>query len=331
LFLLTFSENSKCRYHENKANRGKVLMLKRYSWQKQMGQSLIEYVVSGTLIGGVCIAGLMIAGNGMNDQLKGLKADLEKNNGSAADIQAMASLKGITTAPDKNGLSTVTIKLSSGAEITLEKYPADLNKSIATSGANGTTEMLLANMDSVLSQLYAAENLTPEQTNFLIALSNQGHKMADILKQAESIAASTGDSKLVNNTVANMGWASWAGYGAESGQFLELYNLAETSGALADPTAKSVVSTLVSQILNISNAAETGSYSFMWSNDFSPITQQDFLDFTAGYLNESGMLETTPSSIDSLLKLDPSMLVHQDSAGICTVGGSTDSGTQCGT
>ncbi|HEY9686008.1 MAG TPA: hypothetical protein V6C52_03440 [Coleofasciculaceae cyanobacterium] len=308
-----------------------MLMLKRYFWQKQTGQSLIEYVVSGTLIGGVCIAGLMITGKDLNDQLKGLTADMKKSTGnSTINANAIASSsKGVTTAPDKKGLSTVTIKLSSGEEITLDQYPADLSKSIATSGANGTTEMLLANLDSFVSQIKAADNLTPEQSSILAALSNQGHMMADMIKKGEILAASTGDPLAVAESVGALGWTPNGGYHGESQAFLDLYNQADTSGVLADPAVKSVVSTLVSQILNVSNAAETAAWYIQGTS--TSVTVEDFWAVTTRDLNESGLSEMTPTSIDSLLNLDPAMLVHEDSAGICTVGGKTDTGTSCGT
>ncbi|HEY9686007.1 MAG TPA: hypothetical protein V6C52_03435 [Coleofasciculaceae cyanobacterium] len=302
-------------------------MLKRYFWQKQTGQSLIEYVVSGALIGAVCIVGLMITGKDLNDQLKGLTADMKKSTGnSTINANAIASsLKGVTTAPDEKGLSTVTIKLSSGEEITLEQYPADLNKSVATSGANGTTEMLLANFDSFVYQVKAADNLTPEQNNILAALSNQGHKMADIIKKGEILAASTGDPKEVSGVVWSLGWSPSMGYFDDSKPLLDLYNQADTSGALADPAVKSVVSTLVSQILNISNGVETAAWSL--ASESPSITLEDFWNIAARDLNETGL--TTPSTTDSLLSLGPSMVVHQDSAGICAAGSGKDSGKKC--
>jgi hypothetical protein len=68
--------------------------------------------------------------------------------------------------------------LQNGIEINLEGYPNNLQETITTVGANGTTDILLASLRNLAEQLMEKGQITPEQESRLIELANKGHEVA---------------------------------------------------------------------------------------------------------------------------------------------------------
>jgi hypothetical protein len=80
---------------------------------------------------------------------------------------------------------TVTIRLSDGTMLTLQNVPTSLHKSVETVGSNGTTELLLANLNDLIIQLEGAGKMEPEDLLLLKNLANQGHRLAEFQRALE--------------------------------------------------------------------------------------------------------------------------------------------------
>jgi Flp pilus assembly pilin Flp len=284
------------------------------------GQSMTEYVVIGALVCVMAVGSMLLMGGTVTNIFEKMFSSSSGNPGqSGIQTTALNSTSSSTVA----GTQSLSITLSSGKQINLSNYPSDLSTAIQVSGGNGTTELLLANLDTVIRHLQATENLTSEQASLLIQLSSQGHHMADMLKQAETIASTTGDTSAIYSLTGPLSPTCDCAEG-QAIILQDLYDQAAASGALADPVANRLVSTLTGQILAIGQAAGWTTSDFKSTG--TPLNYADLQSSMSSKLAEWGWDE---NSSESVLALGASVVVHEDSSGICTMGSGTDSGTDC--
>lgn len=305
------------------------------------GQSLAEYGIIIVMVAVAGIAGLMLIGQSIQGEMAAMLGG--QVNGSQAVNPSSASVSsppGSTPAPNTassvgtpspasnpvplSGATTVTFQTADGKTFSLPGYPQDLSKSVLTAGANGTTSLLANQLQAIAKQLLDGGEIDQAQHTGLIGLANQGHRLAEILKLAESTAttASTnsfhssnvvfdGKTMNVNKLAALVGDQKWTHAPSltqssvnedapELMTFINLYIAAENNGTLADPAVKTVVESLSSQIVSINYA--------MW--------------------NGMGAIESGLPPAE-LTKNVASQLTHQNSAGICTTGNAQDSGIHC--
>lgn len=250
-------------------------------------------------------------------------------NTSGLQVQSLGSLPAGTTVPGGSSTSAsptsgvpvsasgtsagpnninVTITLSSGQQVQLT-MPNNLGQPVETSGANGTTTLLLSALEQLAQDMQAAGAINAVQASSLKDLANQGHRIAEIERTIEDFAAGLGPGD-------QMGSASimfeWMGYnkdilarevssgGSEMRHFKQLYQDAVDQGALNDPAAKAVVEQLVSYIELLGNAFYDATF---WADNAKELNER-----TAGTVSQ---------------KTDLS------SSSICATGGGTDSGIQC--
>ncbi|HEY9685795.1 MAG TPA: hypothetical protein V6C52_02340 [Coleofasciculaceae cyanobacterium] len=304
--------------------------------QQHSGQGLTEYsLIAGVLVL-VAVGGMLLLGQNLND-IFGNMLSSSAGTVNASGTQTIAA----APSPPVAGTQSLSITLSSGQQVQLSNYPADLTNSIQTNGANGTTELLLANMDSVIQQLQATANLTPAQADILLQLSNQGHEMANVEKLLEgALADANGDASVFNQTSFTyqgldysnpwdlsvlIGYhPGWGGDEELAVNFRALYDQAVSQGTLNDPVAQQTVSVLVNQIANIANGVESAVYGMYWN-------QGSISNFSENVISTLGERDASLgiNTQTSLADLSFSTITDQDSAGICAVGKGTDSGTNC--
>ncbi len=164
------------------------------------GQSLSEYLLLGGLITIVSIAALLMLAGDFSASLPELLDRIFNGGGNGLASSAMANASSKSSSSylpsqyaETEGLGPVQFTLSNGSTITLEEYPRDIPSVVETAGGNGTTEILLANLEEIIRQLIEAEEITPEQANSLMDLSNAGHEVAFVQKEYEDILISTPD------------------------------------------------------------------------------------------------------------------------------------------
>lgn len=279
---------------------------------------MLEYCVIGTLVLLGCLFTVMSFGGNFNGYLLGLKSDLSKHANSAQTVQVSNSGP-VTAAVLGAGFQDVTVQLSDSSTVSLQNYPTDINKSLQTAGANGTTTVLAQQLQSLAEQLMAQGKLTPDQGNQLIALANKGYDMAAAEKVVEAAAlASNGDKTAFHDTpvvfqgqtMTAMSAAMLVGTSQEglqgklSTDFNSILSQVQSSGALSDPAVQQLVGSLSGNITTIG---------------------QQFLSRT-GAVNNATATGSTPESI---LSLQGAQTTNQDSTVICGTGDGTSNGSSC--
>ncbi|HEY9687496.1 MAG TPA: hypothetical protein V6C52_11010 [Coleofasciculaceae cyanobacterium] len=294
------------------------------------GQGLAEYTLAGALILLLAIPVLMLFGNNLNAVFAGMLSSSDQKVAVAAPVTttSTAPTASPTSSTQGNGLTSITTV--NGTVISLPNNPTGISKTVATSGANGTTTLLASQIESIAQQLLAAGELTPAQYSTLTALSNQGHTIAQVEAAIEKLAANSTDSVsfmagtsqypeltgLATGEInLNIGYHTGAidptlvtdplgSIDIATGPtkvFLQLYQDALNSGALNDPAVKQQIDSLASEIGYLSEVAMDGAQDIKWGTIPPSQLQQQYV----------------------------SDATHWDSKQICTTGNGTDSGTQC--
>ena len=109
-----------------------------------------------------------------------------------------------SSASSTAGTTNLSIKTSSGSTINVDNYPTDLQKTILTLGANGTSKVLSDTILKLAEQQLAAGVINQEQYNTLVALSNQGHYLAEHAGAIQTAAVDSTDGTITP-------WSSYRG------------------------------------------------------------------------------------------------------------------------
>lgn len=246
------------------------------------------------------------------------------------------------------------ITLDNGSTIDLSEYPQDIPTSLSTSGANGTTEKILGNLQILTRELASTGKITPAQAGMLNDLANKGHEIAELERMIETAAQnSNGDrAAFLNATIQLQGQTQTLGradiasqlgfaydyqtgeiyYAPESllGTFLELRTQAENNGSLNDPQVRQTVNSMVNQIVNIANGVETTVY-FIQTDTTQNIANfneqiQDYMTREQQTFADAGTSTITPLSLNGQ---SASSATHSNSGTICTTGNGQDNGSAC--
>lgn len=296
--------------------------------RKNAGQSLTEYTLIGLAIAVLLVPALTLLGKNINAQFQNMLA----SPGTFKAIATNNSQPGGSLGQSESGNSSqsLTVTLSNGKTITLSTYPKDIRNYVSTTGSNGGTEILANTLIATAEQLLAAGEMDKAQYNDLVALANQGHKIASIEKAVEDAAHNLppgeklswetqvtweGQQLTAYDLYLKIGYfyvtkndLQTTGYlneteraGTDVKQLQTLYQNALSSGALSDPSVQTLVSGLTTDIASMS-------YDFI-------VAMNQLVD---GSLSPSQLNESLASQ-----------LTHSDSADICKTGSATDSGIQC--
>lgn len=303
---------------------------------KAPGNTLPEYVVIGCSVLLVAIVVVMNFGGTLNDWLGGLHLQMGTSvaaTGSfAAQQQAAAAAqasKNITSV-SRTG-NTIKLTAKDGTVTELALTIGDLKESIVTNGANGTTKILSQKLMDAIQKLKDEGKIDDSQANQLAALANNGFRLADIEKMIEQTASKSGSTsdfnsqtisyngkqyspvqlanmlgrdgqspKIVGQDVLNEGLIDQYG-GSELLRFVSEYNQVQSTGAMKDPEVKSVVDSLVTEIVYTAELVEAG----------------------ASQVNAGN---AQPSSFTSDMG---SKVTYLDSSQICTAGGGNSGSGSC--
>lgn len=302
-----------------------IKMQNGYSCRAHQGQGILEYSLIGVLVLFICVGTLEILNGGMGKALQKLWDDMESRQRPAVAITNPPS--GSSQSSSNEGLKFVTFK---GTTITLPGTVNNMEKSIETLGANGTTKILANSLEALIEKLVAKKEISRKQSQSLIYLANSGHALAKMHKLTEDAIANTStieEYRAVIENIPALVDLSEEGYhhhnigcyypheadplepGVElqlfgvTGDFLRAYHQAVASGALNDPAVRVVVETLTRKISNLSTVA---SHTFE-SLAHNEISHGDVSGFIAENIAKT----------------------HDKSAQICATGNGQDSGTQC--
>lgn len=293
---------------------------------QSQGQGLMEYSLLGGLLVVLGIGAAILLGNNVLEVFASMVAS-DSKTGMAVTAKSTSS----STTTGTTSTSVAGITLSNGTYLSLPNYPADTAKAVVTTGVNGVTNMLATTIQDLSNQLQASGNLTPEQARQLIALANQGHKIAEIEKIVEdAVANSNNDPAAFLSTSLTHAGQTYAspldlaeriGYNTpseteyvatdnETSAFMDMYQQLVNSGALADPQVQAVIGELVNQINVVADSVNSHVYKI----EDGIIPPADFQSHVAA---------------DTDAAIPGSLVTDGYSSAICTVGGTTDTGTHC--
>ncbi len=336
------------------AFKGKLMTVKLKALS---GNSLLEYALPMVAF---FLTGTMALLSGMPDLLQAYFTDTVKGNSSSHSVaiaaygtvgaaaQVLTPSSPTETEPETEtpNLDEPPLNEEESISFDLSDYPTDLLSTIETTGGNGTTTLLLSILERYIEQEVAAGNMTEEDSQILIQLANQGHKMAAVEKIVEDRYANSSSydeflqpitydgvtypnpSDLVD---ATLGWVGSEGnpsgliaydiildpnadqthsgiweIGGETREFARIYQEAKAAGRLSDPTTDLVVTSLAEQISMLSGTMQQAPNHM--------------------YV---GIFPGTVPYEDAFSKVIASEITDINSVGICAADGGEDSGVQC--
>jgi Flp pilus assembly pilin Flp len=304
------------------------------------GNTVSEYGIIAALIMAVCLGSLQLMGSNLDGVMNQFAGSLKLKSKPALAESITVNPQDSSSQQVSTANQVWTFQTTSGFKLNLQSYPQNIEKAIITAGANGTTEIILGNLNSLIRQLQESGEITKEQASLLTALSNQGHEIAKIEALLETTQAnSTSRSEFLNSKITYNGQtytpvtladeimsALTYGYrpvrGPQIQKFLDLKAQASAQGALKDPTINKIITLMTNQIIAIANSVETG---------VSQIKRNRSATMANGLPSDPEVLyylrHETPvrDSLESLA----SNVTDYKSAVICTTGGATDSGRNC--
>jgi hypothetical protein len=300
--------------------------------RKQLGQAVSEYTSIAILLALVSIPAWAMLGQNLNGTLAGMISMKPAAKATPAPAPAPAPAQASTpdpvVMPNSGQIKQATYKTANGTPVTITPLDTPLSTAVMTAGVNGTTSVLADNIQVIAAQLLAANELTEAQYNSLITLANEGHRLGTMMGLMEEAAANARTNDEFDATIVTFEGKRIAieelenglGYAATSteelpknplstsdrpykdtARFIAAYQSALKSGAMDDPQTQQIVESLASQIAYL----------------------------VASIDNTQASASTNEIKLSAFMDNTSDLLVHVDSAGICTAGNGNDSGIQC--
>jgi hypothetical protein len=308
-----------------------------------LGQSLPEYVLPLALVVVVAVGASTLLQDNLFENIMGSQMG---ETYSAQNKSVHLAPMGTPTAPSAGGLTRkVQIKLADGSLLILNDLPVNIKQSVETVGANGTTELLLANLDSLIRQLRRANQIDETQANRLSNLSNQGHQLAAMqraLEEAVDHAEQTGQSlygsslQIGNETVSPYNLATrlgFSGFQENSTQFQqldpELQNFIRTNTAFQNNSENNYLpgSELTRFYQELYSAHQSGALKDPLTRNIVDALSNQIIALSSTVENaiaygfNSGKGNITPAEMNALMV---SQISNQYAKGICDAGGGTE-------
>lgn len=314
---------------------------------KVRGNSLAEYTVIGGLVLVVSIFAISGFCGHLQEALAGLKSDMEGHARTAtvAGVVQMAASRTQAQLAAQQAAQQTAQQTAAGAGVNVQlKATGSLTSSIMVSGANGTSELVLANLEAITKDLLAKGEIDQQTADILVKLANKGHQMAQAEKLLEdAMKNSNGNAQAFNQATVTFNNQSYSTY--ELAGQLQLVNDAngalvpnstnslmsqfqnlsdQATGNIQDSQTQQLVGTLSNQIAVLADGTENATHSVN-RGEYAPTLDAFYQDVA------SSVNGLDPSNGKYPTQLDPaSVTTSQDSATICNIGGVQDTGTHCG-
>jgi|GEM_PF-4041263 len=300
--------------------------------KRASGNTIVEYALCGLLIVCVCIATFNVLGQNLNSIFLRMK-----NAKNAYGVHSLAMGKGFIN--KTGGAGSIMVGLSAQNAGLLQE---PLAQRLMTTGANGSTEQLAQYLSALVQQKLADGTITQDQANVLLQLANKAHEMASIesmIQTALNNANGSYDAFVAQKFTVNgvtyaadqltsllsinqimspsnvssmsdvtslMNSASNIPADSSVAAFINLFNSAQASGALNDPTISALVNQASTQVTFISD------------------------DLTRSiWFNSAGQEGTAFPTPDQVQAREASNATNSQAGTICLAGNGTDTGTTC--
>lgn len=311
------------------------------------GHSMTEYVLPVALVALAAIASLGILAQDLIGGFSSMEPKLAAKNAS----NPSANPTNVAQSPANPSEVTIAEVKPDVSNATLSTFTSNLQQSIESNGANGTTDLLSMQLTALSKQLLAEGKIDEAGANLLQALANGGHEVASAEKaledaylsgsstvsyQGKSYPITEFTSKqmsfsifpngsnipvVTENTILNS--TKGGDLGPVMGNFIGLYQDALKNKALQDPAVRQQVSDLVVKIAAIEAAVGFGTES-IYGEKKSGTPDQQLKNMTVSMLKDLGQVDDIHSPNYG------STMTHGNSASICVANGKgNDTGTHC--
>jgi len=323
------------------------------SW-KDCGQGLSEYSLGIALVAVVSLGALTLLGGSLSDVFENLLPKDFKSPMAVATIPKPLAPEVIAPVPQQPATQTQTqiqtpglpadgfsLKLSNGKTLAFPQYPKDMRKSIETLGANGTTSLLAGTLQALIKQLKDAGEITDAQAANLMAVANQGYKIAGMEKTVEGYIQDGADPDFRFKPPGEDDRTSIDAYldhlGSRGDDDVELGDEMGILKSLKDkslggltPDTAAMVEVLVAQIVDVGYGLET---SVDWFRPDSDGTATTSTYLTAVFQNYNVGNPAWQREVDAKTLADlptsASTITTANSAQICILGQHVNANGQC--
>lgn len=266
--------------------------------RRARANALAEYVV----IGGVLLVA-MLAVTGFSGELNGWFLGLRDNmlgnvtasaNASKVSSQVAQAAMIQNAAGQSAQAGDPAAQTPPSGSFSVPSGTANIKEVLQTAGANGTTSLLLANIESAVPKLLADGKITPDQANQLSQLAKLGHQMAAIEKLLEDAAANC--QGCTGTTYRNL-QINYNGNNYTPLQLAQELQLDGSSGNLIPVNSGSLIDQFTTlQDKAIKTISDPAAQQFLGglSNQIALIA-----DATDGSVDDMGSLGNTPANFNS--------------------------------
>jgi hypothetical protein len=247
------------------------------------GQSLLEYTTAGALVAVVSIAGMLVMGNGFNDNMDRLKSDI-MGTVATANVSGSTSNQDPALAANEtvNGSAIIGPPAAGQQQVCYKSgwcvnIPVTENTELTvTTGSMGSqmTNQFASVYDQIVAQLAQTQNPDPQTLSLVTELANLGHGIADwqqaLWGQCLAVTdctynSSTGDSWggtgngyqtspiLVTNALTNIEQQTAAFYAKNE----ELADYLKSQPDVLPSYMQEIIDLQATQILNIAGAYDS--------------------------------------------------------------------------
>jgi hypothetical protein len=306
----------------------------------QLGFSTVEQMAVVGLIGVSCIGAIVLLGSSVGNGFGSINAGIP-------ETKTIAAVRTPSQIPTGNINNQVNMPQGNspeaGSNIDLHSldYATNVSNSIETSGANGTTDLLLSKFDIAIRDLLAEGAINEAEASSLRELSNLGHQMGDIeslLEQQFEINGHNpnafknteftynGNKYQFSQLVAQIQLVPTGngGFGPGISQSVMAKFMAKQKtsvDSLQNERARSILGSLSTAIMTVADATEGA------ANDTrTGFTTTEFRNLLSRYAEDVDPSKGKYPPVSNLA----SSITHGSSASICSLGnGANDNSKKC--
>ncbi|MBY0402441.1 MAG: hypothetical protein K2X66_00955 [Cyanobacteria bacterium] len=145
-----------------------------------LGHSTVEYALPLAIIGLVVFLGV----GAMTPLFSGFASKSLGQNPNQASLPSNRTIEVRKWGANPLGQPAV-FTLSDGTQLQLSQFPNNLQQSVESVGANGTTDLLTNSLKELAQKLLDAGKIDASQAQDLITLANRGHTLGNLQGQVE--------------------------------------------------------------------------------------------------------------------------------------------------
>jgi len=165
------------------------------------GNAVLEYILPAILITLGCISALSVLGVEICDQLNLLKSNMASMSSQAKQQEEFhQQIKMAFQASTMASRNAIGLQSGNTSAIDLPGLSTGMAARVQTLGANGTTSLLAVQLQALAEKLLKDETITQDSANKILALANQGFRLAALERSIEDASQKANSNQEFMNT-----------------------------------------------------------------------------------------------------------------------------------